>query len=470
MNVPKQAIMPPPKVARAELGRGQMRWRRALAAGAVAAMAVFSLPAVAATTDTGGYPNADMPCEWFPQASSGPAHTEWCQDFDWGPTPSTVSAGQESVDAPSTISPRGFGYRNCTDYVAVKLGFDSRTVHGNASQWKDQVPAVNVTNYPAVGAVAWWGTEVDGGLGHVAVVLAVNPDGSAVIGEYNNILDGTYDTRTISPHGADAFLHVRDQGVPGGVAWVPPNRPAAPAAPRPAPPSPKPAPPVPAPTPTPAPSPTPTPAPTPARVAAPAPTPAPVPAGPAPLALAAGALSGLGPSYVAFDPDRVMRPDDSRLVEARVSRPDGLAAALNQHLVGSTASPLGPGNLMAATLESPDFRIAATTPAQQAVVGTNLAVWQWTVTPLRPGTHVLTLCLSIDVNTPDGPQPSPASCILKRPVDVTNAPSFLASAFVGHGAPWLTEGLVGLVALAALAGTVTLFVRRRTRRSRGGRD
>ena len=452
-----------------------MRWQRALVAGVLVATAALALPAVAATADTGGYPNADMPCEWSPQASSGPPHTEWCQDFDWGPTPSTVSAGQESVDAPSTISPRGFGYRNCTDYVAVKLGFDSRTVHGNASQWKDQVPAANVTNYPTVGAVAWWGTEVDGGLGHVAVVLAVNPDGSAVVGEYNNFLDGTYDTRTISPRGADAFLHIRDQAVPGGVAWVPPNRPAAPS-PAPATPSsgalrgasgPKPAathpPPPPAKPTSPAPAATPTTAPAPTPSPTPSPRPAPVPAGPDPKVLAAGALSGLGASYVAFDPDRVMRPDASRLVEARVSRPDGLAAALNQHLTGSAASPLRPGDLLAATLESPDFRIAATTPAQQAVVGTNLAVWQWTVTPLRPGTHVLTLCLSIDVNTPDGPQPSPASCILKRPVDVTNVPSFLASAFAGHGTPWLMEGMAGLVVLAAVAGAATFVVRRRTR-------
>src|SRR5438874_3238948 len=248
-----------------------MRWQRALVAGAVVAMATLSLPAVAAAADTGGYPNADMPCEWSPQASSGPAHTKWCQDFDWGPTPSTLSAGQESIDAPSTISPRGFGYRNCTDYVAVKLGFDSRTVHGNASQWKDQIAAANVTNYPTVGAVAWWGTEVDGGLGHVAVVLSLNPDGSAVIGEYNNFLDGTYDTRTISSRGADAFLHIHDQAVPGGVAWVPGYRPVLPsptptvrkpATTHPAPPPPKPAPPARAPAPAPAPSPTPVPRPT----------------------------------------------------------------------------------------------------------------------------------------------------------------------------------------------------------------
>jgi surface antigen len=403
-------------------------------------MTVFLLTAVAATADTGGYPNADMPCEWSPQASSGPPHTKWCQDFDWGPTASTLSAGQESIDAPSTISPRGFGYRNCTDYVAVKLGFDSRTVHGNASQWKDQIAAANVTNYPTIGAVAWWGTEVDDGLGHVAVVLSLNPDGSAVIGEYNNFLDGTYDTRTIPSHGADAFLHIHDQAAPGGVAWVPGYRPVLasptppapkPAATHPAPPPPKPASPAPA----------------------PSPTPAPQPAGPDPKVLAAGALSDLGPSYVSFDPGRVMRPHTSRLVEARVTKPGGLASALK----------LKPGNLMAARLESPDFRIAATTPAQQAVVGTNLAVWQWTVTPLRPGAHVLTLCLSVDVNTPDGPQPSPATCTLKRPVKVTNAPAFLAAGLVGSSSPWMLGGVAALLGLAAVAGAAVSVVRRRAR-------
>ncbi|MEA2535243.1 MAG: hypothetical protein QOJ93_3054 [Actinomycetota bacterium] len=436
-----------------------MRGRRVLAAGVVATMAAFLLlllPAGAATADTGGYPNADMPCEWSPQASSGSPHTKWCQDFDWGPTPSTVSAGQESVDSPTTISPRGFGYRNCTDYVAVKLGFDSRAVHGNASQWKDQIPPPNVTNYPTIGAVAWWGTEVDDGLGHVAVVLSLNPDGSAVIGEYNNFLDGTYDTRTISSRGADAFLHINDQAAPGGVAWVPGYRPAlptpTPATPKPAathppPPPPKPVPPPPAPAPAPAPSPTPVPRPT----------------GPDPKVLAAGALSGLGASYVSFDPGPVMRPHASRLVEARISQPDALASALNRHLTGSAALPLKPGNLMAARLESPDFRIAATTPSQQAVVGTNLAVWQWTVTPLRPGAHVLTLCLSVDVTTPDGSQTSPAACTLKRPVKVTNAPAFLAAGLMGSNSPRVLGGIAGLLALAAVAGAGVSVVRRRAR-------
>jgi surface antigen len=389
-----------------------------------------------------------MPCEWFPQSVTGTAHTKWCQGFDWGPTPSTLFAGQESIDPHSTISPRGFGYRNCTDYVAVKLGFDAQTVHGNASQWKDQLPPANVTNYPTIGAVAWWGTEVDDGLGHVGVVLSLNADGSAVIGEYNNFQDGTYDTRTISSRGADAFLHVRDQGAPGGLPWVPGFHPTLPS-----PSSATPKPPVlPAPVVTRA-SPPPPPKPT--------PTPSPSPTGPSPLVLAAGALSGIGGSYVSFDPDPVMRPHAARLVEARITRAGQLAAALDEQLKGSVASPLQPGNLMTVTLESPDFDIAPTTPAQQAVVGTSLAVWQWTVTPVRPGADVLTLCLSVDLTTPDGRQPSPATCTVRRSVKVTAVPAFLASGFARQGGGWL---LGGLVLLAALAGTGVTVRRRRSAR------
>ncbi|HEX9315987.1 MAG TPA: hypothetical protein VGA71_11350, partial [Actinomycetota bacterium] len=61
--------------------------------------------------------------------------------------------------------------------------------------------------------------------------------------------------------------------------------------------------------------------------------------------------------------------------------------------------------------------------------------------------------------------PSPPSCILKRPVDVTNVPSFLASALAGGGTPWLMEGLAGLVVLAAVAGVAASVVRRRTHRT-----
>jgi hypothetical protein len=90
-------------------------------------------------------------------------------------------------------------------------------------------------------------------------------------------------------------------------------------------------------------------------------------------------------------------------------------------------------------------------------------VWQWTVTPLRPGVHVLTLCLSVDVNTPDGPQTSPATCTLQRPVKVTNAPAFLAAGLLGSTSPWVLGGLASLLALAAAAGAGVSVLRRRAR-------
>lgn len=433
-----------------QVGWARHRARPALGLAVCLTLAVLSWPATpaAAGDDTGGYPNANMPCEWFPQATSGPAHTEWCQAFDWGPNPSEVFAGQETITETTTISPRGFGYRNCTDYVAVKLGFDAATVHGNAAQWKDQIPPANVSNYPTVGSVAWWGKEVDAGLGHVGLVLSLNPDGGAVIGEYNNYLDGTYDTRTIPIHGADAFLHIKDQALPGGVAWFPGYHPV-----------------LPTPSPTglnPGPRPVPTPVRSveaaPLRTVAPTPTPTPTPSPPPPdpKVLAAGALAGLGPSYVSFTPAGLMRPRAGQLVEARITRTDALAAALDQQLAPSRTAPLSGTDLMSATLEGPGFLIAATSPPQQSVVGSGPAVWQWRVTPLRRGAHTLTLCLSVDVNTDAGPQPSTATCVVQRTVSVTEVP-FLASIGLGNGAlAWMVAALVVVLGAGAV-----FMVRRR---------
>ena len=428
-----------------------MASRRGVVAGFLGVLGILLVapPVVPpASADTGGYPNAGMPCEWFPQATSGPAHTKWCQDFDWGPTPATLFAGTETVAESTTISPRGFGYRNCTDYVAYELGFDSHTVHGNAAQWKDQIPPSNVTDYPTVGSVAWWGPELFGGLGHAAVVLQLNYDGSAVVGEYNYYLDGTYDTRTISSHGTDAYLHIKDQAVAGGIAYVP-------GAPRPRlPPPPATQPPAPARSASPTPS-------------SPSPAPSPAPTDQDVRNLAASALSDFGPTFVAFAPPGVMRPHASQLVEARVDRAGDLAAAINKQIV-SLASQAGrvpqlhPGNLMTVTLSSPDFAIQATTPSEQALSGAGLAVWQWEVTALRPGTQTLTLCLSVDLSASSGTQHSPASCTLARSVRVTNVPAIITQANASRSAVWL----IGVtLAFAAVATAVGVAWRRRRRAS-----
>lgn len=396
---------------------------------ALVGVAAWLVPGVVARAATGGYPQASMPCEWAPQAHSGPAGTEWCQDFDWGPTPSTVVDGVETVDEPSTISPRGFGYRNCTDYVAYKLGFTAATIHGNAAQWRDQVPADHITQKPAVGAVAWWGTEVDGGFGHVGVVLSVNANGSAVVGEYNARLDGTYDSRTIPITGrgaADAYLHIRDEGLPGGVPYTPPF-----AVPSVVVPSPAAAAASPAPHPSPATQPSPT-----ARAGLDTPR------------LLAAVLDNLTPASVRFTPPGVVRPGVSQLVEVRIPRPDRVLSAMDQELTATGTGTVTPGDAVGATLTATDASVVATTPPQQPLTGPGDAVWQWRLTGLRDGSSSLTLCFSVAILGAHGPLGTPSRCFPEQTIRVTALPAVLARGWPGRHLGLLAVGM----AVALLAG------------------
>ena len=67
------------------------------------------------------------------------------------------------------------GYHNCTLYAAWRLaenGLADPGDWGNAAQWAGHLGGGNHT--PAVGSIAWWGSEVGGGYGHVAYVDQVN--------------------------------------------------------------------------------------------------------------------------------------------------------------------------------------------------------------------------------------------------------------------------------------------------------
>ena len=123
------------------------------------------------------------------------------------------------------LSPRRFAYRNCTDFAAWRLGITWGSLafpggDGNARGWKQG--AINsgyaTGSAPVVGAVAWWGTEVGGGFGHVAIVLSVNGDGSANLEQYNYSGNGTYSI-TYNKR-ADAYLYINvsppGQGVSDG--------------------------------------------------------------------------------------------------------------------------------------------------------------------------------------------------------------------------------------------------------------
>lgn len=54
------------------------------------------------------------------------------------------------------------------------------------------------------------------------------------------------------------------------------------------------------------------------------------------------------------------------------------------------------GRFMSAELSGPAFKIAAKSPREQEVLADSVTVWDWEVTPTRPGVHPLTITTSVD--------------------------------------------------------------------------
>ena len=114
------------------------------------------------------------------------------------------------------------GYHNCTLYAAWRLeqnGMANPGLWGNAVEWIDHT---SHNNTPAVGSIAWWGSEVGGGFGHVAYVEQVR--GSEVFIRADNYDEsgGYTDSGWISDGSVDAFLHPHDlqSGPPGEGSFV----------------------------------------------------------------------------------------------------------------------------------------------------------------------------------------------------------------------------------------------------------
>ncbi len=157
---------------------------------------------------TGGYPDAKLPCEHAPYSSTGYCTTA-NGPYDWGPLPDTTPGWTVAT----THSARGYGYRNCTDWVAWRLeqlGVPDRLVRGlgNGGQWAANAArrdglTVSATPRPGDAAVQF------GDPGHVAFVEVVYADGAIRVSEYNKWFDGTFDdTRIGTPAqlGFSAFI------------------------------------------------------------------------------------------------------------------------------------------------------------------------------------------------------------------------------------------------------------------------
>ncbi|MDQ3065305.1 MAG: CHAP domain-containing protein [bacterium] len=123
----------------------------------------------------------------------------WCYNYDWG-----VNGN------PWNWSTGGYGYRNCTDWVAYRVRVAGGNVPGglgNAKLWDDRAPGYGftVSSTPRVGAGA---VSNNGYYGHVMYVEAVNGDGSIVVSDYNRAGTGKYDMNVLSAGTASNLRYV----------------------------------------------------------------------------------------------------------------------------------------------------------------------------------------------------------------------------------------------------------------------
>ena len=118
-------------------------------------------------------------------------------------------------------SPRGFSYRNCTDWVAWRMaatnGVDFTNSMrggrwGNANNWDENAVALGyaVNGTPARGAIAQTNA---GSFGHVAWVESVNGDGTVTVEDYNFAGTGAY-ARRVVPASTYQYIHVQDISPP----------------------------------------------------------------------------------------------------------------------------------------------------------------------------------------------------------------------------------------------------------------
>jgi surface antigen len=168
------------------------------------------------------------------EMTNSPAHAESVNydpatgnypDADAAPTPVTEAnpATSDYMKNGSIFSLRGYGHRNCTDYVAWRVEAEglssgqSMRGLGNASTWDDRAGAHGWavhpnTDTPEAGDIA----TRDGGYGHVAFVEIVHDDNTLDIAQYNQTLRGTFTRQLHVPVNAfDHYIDLNGANPPG---------------------------------------------------------------------------------------------------------------------------------------------------------------------------------------------------------------------------------------------------------------
>jgi surface antigen/peptidoglycan hydrolase CwlO-like protein len=141
----------------------------------------------------GGYPWGYAPCIHTGQVEGA------CYNYDWG-----------VGGSPWNWQTGGYGYRNCTDWVAYRVRVAGGYVPaglGNAKLWDDRAPSYGytVSSTPREGAAA---VSNNGFYGHVMYVEAVNGDGTIVVSDYNRAGTGKYDMNQLSAATASNLRYV----------------------------------------------------------------------------------------------------------------------------------------------------------------------------------------------------------------------------------------------------------------------
>ena len=185
--------------ARAALGRAAAAGLLIIGGGTVfAAVEAAVYPAIAQADSIddalNAYPDINDACEPAdvispPQTPTAESPYVSCLYYNWGVP--TASGGF------SLNSSRGYGYRNCTDWVAWRISeLSSGSISvpkglGNAKDWPKGFPSSDLSTTPAAGDIA---VSTSGNYGHVAVVESVSSDGTSMdVSEYNHDENGDPD-------------------------------------------------------------------------------------------------------------------------------------------------------------------------------------------------------------------------------------------------------------------------------------
>lgn len=139
----------------------------------------------------GGYPWGHAPCIHTGQVDG------WCYNYDWGVNGDAYN-----------WSTGGWGYRNCTDWVAFRSGGrvpSASLMHhyagsGHAKYWDDTGRGMGkqVDSSPSAGDTA---VSNSGTYGHVMYVEHVNGNGSITVSDYNRAGTGKYESSTFDKVG-----------------------------------------------------------------------------------------------------------------------------------------------------------------------------------------------------------------------------------------------------------------------------